>query len=212
MKKLQEGTADLQWLSEIARRHHKIIAALARCAAVLPMRLGVLFESRETLIAKIAPYEANAAEFLRRIEDRQEWAVKLYVDPGGQPAVPPPAQAARGVGAQYLAAKAQRMERRRQLDSTIQQTASTVEDRLTGIADSWHRLRPLPQIFTARQEKMVWNGAFLLAKSGIAAFHAACERLRRDLLSLGVIVEITGPWPPYHFCPSLEEKGLGIGN
>ena len=91
VKKLQEGTADVQWLSEIAVRHHEIIAALARRAAVLPMRLGVLFASRETLIAKLAPYEANAVEFLRRIEDRQEWAVKLYVDPGLQPAAIPPA-------------------------------------------------------------------------------------------------------------------------
>ena len=109
-----------------------------------------------------------------------------------------------GAGARYLAAKGQRMERRRQLDSTIKQTASTVEDRLTGIADAWHRLRPLPQCFTTRQEKMVWNGAFLLARSGIAAFHAECETLRRDLLPSGMIVEITGPWPPYHFCPTLE--------
>ena len=46
IEKLQEGTAELQWLSQIAVRHHEIIAALARRAAVLPMRLGVLFESR----------------------------------------------------------------------------------------------------------------------------------------------------------------------
>ena len=55
---------------------------------------------------------------------------------------------------------------------------------------------------------MVWNGAFLLARSGIAAFHSACETLRRDLSPSGMIVEITGPWPPYHFCPTLEPQAL----
>ncbi len=82
LAKLQEGTADFPWLSKVAVRHNEIIVAVARNLPVLPMRMGIFFTSRSSLIAKLAPYEANTAEFLRRIEDRQEWAVKIYVEQG----------------------------------------------------------------------------------------------------------------------------------
>ena len=120
LAKLQEGTADLPWLSKVAVRHNEIIAAVARHLPVLPMRLGIFFASRSSLIAKLAPYEAEAAEFLRRLEDRQEWAVKIYVDedraetailgnPAGLTGGP------HGGGTQYLLAKGQRIARRRQV-------------------------------------------------------------------------------------------------
>ena len=80
LAKLQEGTADFLWLSEVAVRHNEIITAVARHLPVLPMRLGIFFASRPSLIAKLAPHEANTVEFLRRLEDRQEWAVKIYID------------------------------------------------------------------------------------------------------------------------------------
>ena len=86
----------------------------------------------------------------------------------------------------------------------VRQAAATVEAHLKSITDSWHRLRPLPTALTNRSEKMAWNGAFLLPRSRINSFQAACDRLRSQLASQGLIVEATGPWPAYHFCPSFE--------
>ena len=218
LAKLQEGTADFPWLSKVAVRHNEIIAAAARHLPVLPMRLGIFFASRSSLIARLAPYEANAAEFLRRIEDRQEWAVKIYVDEdraekaglrqsSRQSCLALTAASARaGGGTQYLLAKGLRVDRRRQVQATVGQAVLTVEARLQGITDSWHRLRPLPATLTNRPEKMVWNGAFLLSRSAIRSFQAACEQLGSELAPKGLIVELTGPWPPYHFCPSFEPQ------
>ena len=257
LAKLQEGTADFPWMSKVAVRHNEIIGAVARLSPVLPMRLGIFFESRSSLIAKLAPHEANTTEFLRRIEDRQEWAVKIYVDeeraekavpadsvsprrraplenylpaqPYGRADAPHPATVAPRIvknvsctgerkvhgpdeaasgreGIQYLAAKGLRLERRRQVDAMVRQAALTVEACLKGISDAWHRLRPLTTALTNRSEKMVWNGAFLLSRFAVNSFHAACERLRSELAPKGLIVELTGPWPPYHFCPSFEPQ------
>lgn len=258
--KLQEGTTDLRWLSKVAVRHNEIIAAAARHGPVLPMRLGALFESRSSLIKKLAPCEANAAKLLRGLEDRQEWAVKLYVDedraekavassppppekrapladclsarpcgrldplhgtagaswatkefghrgPCTERKVQQPGQAARGGGGtQYLVAKGLQAQRRRQVEAAVRQAVLTVEIRLKGITDLWHRLRPLPQMFTNRPETMVWNGAFLLTRPSARSFQTACERLASELAHKGLILEVTGPWPPYHFCSSLEAQ------
>jgi len=204
LAKLQEGTADLPWLSKVAVRHNEIIATVARHLPVLPMRLGIFFTSRSSLIAKLAPYEANTAEFLRRIEDQQEWAVKIYCTSLDARSFDGPAHA--GGGTQYLAAKGRLALRRQQAQAAVRQAVLTVEARLQGITDSLHRLRPLPNTLTNRPEKMIWNGAFLLSRSTIRAFHAACEQLGSELAPGGLLVELTGPWPPYHFCPSFESQ------
>ena len=217
LTKLQEGSADLPWLSKVAVRHNEIIGAAARHLPVLPMQLGIFFASRSSLIAKLTPYEANAAEFLRRLADRQEWAVKLYVDedraeqalradlasPSPRAALPGETARGRG-GTQYLAAKGLRLERRRQVDAVVRQAALSVEGSLESLADAWQRLRLLPTALTNRKEKMVWNGAFLLPKSTINSFQTVCESLSSELASKGLIIETTGPWPPYHFCSSFE--------
>ena len=76
-------------MSKVAVRHNEIIGAVARHLPVLPMRLGIFFASRSSLIARLTPYEADTAEFLRRLVDRQEWAVKIYFDEGrAEKAVP----------------------------------------------------------------------------------------------------------------------------
>jgi hypothetical protein len=53
---------------------------------------------------------------------------------------------------------------------------------------------------------MVWNGAFLLSRATLHSFQAACEQLGIEVAPKGLLVELTGPWPPYHFCPSFEPQ------
>ena len=83
-EKLQAGSADIAWLSEVALRHNAIVDALASRAATLPMRLGTLFQSRDSLLAKLVQCEAEAVEFLERLADRQEWAVKVFLIEDGE--------------------------------------------------------------------------------------------------------------------------------
>ncbi len=199
--KLQQGTADLAWLSQVAVRHNEIIAALARQRAVLPMRLGVIFQSRDSLLARLTPYSAAAAAFLRQLGDRQEWAVKLYIRPAEKTE-----NLGIAGGAQYLAAQGLRLQRRRAAGSAASAAAATIETRLGRLADSWRRLDVLPHALTNRRENMAWNGAFLLPKAAIGPFQAACGQLHDELAPEGLMVEPSGPWPPYHFCPSFESR------
>ena len=255
LSKLQEGTADISWVSTVATRHHDIIFAAAQRAAVLPMRLGIFFESRDSMIARLTPYEPGAVEFLRRLEDREEWAAKLYVDQErAEKAIPPrptvgkvppplakylpvqtfgradpphattkpiwpekapgqenyrsdsqtAAPTSGGGGTQYLVAKGLQAQRRRQVEAVVSRTIMSIESRLSGIAESWQRLGCLSHALTGRPEKMAWNAAFLLSGSAAIAFQAEVARLSIEWESQGLMVEATGPWPPYHFCPSLE--------
>ncbi len=221
LAKLQEGTADVTWLSDVAVRHNAIVSEAAAAGAVLPLRLGVLFQSRDSMLAKLARHEPRVAEFLRFLGDRREWAVKVYLDqpragrgllPAGPSAEEPPDRSERtkatpGQGALYLAARRLQRARDGQLQAAVRREVAAVRDSLQGLADAWRQLRPLPQALLDRPEKLVFNGAFLLARPQERPFQTLWGRLQCDLAPKGLLVEATGPWPAYHFCPALDPDG-----
>jgi hypothetical protein len=81
VKKLERENTDVNWLSQVAIRHNQIISDAARRQPLLPLRLGAIFQSRLSLLAKVEQWESVVIDFLDSIGDCQEWAAKLYVDP-----------------------------------------------------------------------------------------------------------------------------------
>ena len=61
-----------------------------------------------------------------------------------------------------------------------------------------------PQL-SGKTDEMVLNVAFLLPKDGIATFRREVERVAADFEPRGLSLACTGPWPPFNFCPNLEE-------
>jgi hypothetical protein len=233
LSKLEEGTADVPWLSEIAIRHDAIVSAAARHAAILPLRLGTVFHSQDSLLAKVARHEQRVAEFLAWLADRREWTVKIYLDeaavdrqlrahaPHGTPGVGDcpdfrnengtvplsSGRTASGQGAQYLAARRQARQSGRELQTALGENLRAVADALQNMAEAWRPLRRLPRNLHGRPQKMAWNAAFLLDRAREDAFQALCARLHGELLCKGLLLDLGGPWPAYHFCPTLDAEG-----
>jgi hypothetical protein len=209
LSKLQSGTADVEWLSQIAVRHNAIVGQAARSGPVLPMRMGVLFRSRESLLARIAECHLAASDFLSRLGDRQEWGTAIYLDEARAeqalaPATPPPASAsATGAGATYLAKKRERDQARRAVKEQSRHEVAEAEAALSSKADSFCSVRVLPSSLTGRREKMVWNGAFLISQSACPCWLDLADCLAHALADKGLLLETTGPWPAYHFCPEM---------
>jgi hypothetical protein len=218
LAKLQEGTASLPWVSEVAVRHDEIVRETACRWPVLPLRLGTVFTSRSSLLARLGECEAKVASFLEQLGTRREWTVKVYLDESlanDETNAPEPCEAALaqgpagtdapgGAGTQYLVARRRRNDRRRETKAVAARLVGGVESDLGVLADAWRRLAPLSAAVTGRPEKMLWNGAFLLREAVQQTFQATCERLCESLGSQGLLLKATGPWPPYHFCPTLE--------
>ena len=216
-EKLQGRTAEeIRWLGEVAARHNQIICEAADNSAVLPLRMGTLFRSRDSLRATLARCRATVSEFLRKLGDRQEWGVKLFLrqarlDPVPVHAGPPaphfpvaPSDQKSQSGAAYLAAKKAQLESRRQSRAAMRETIVTVERCLTGMADHCCRIGNLPSSLTGQSDEMVFNAAFLLPASSRKNWLDAVESVGREVSEMGLLLELSGPWPPYHFCPNLE--------
>ena len=88
-ERLQGKTAeDIQWLSKIAGRHNEIICQAANSSAVLPLRLGTVFRSRDSLQAMLVRCRSTVTKFLEELGNRQEWGVKLYLEKGRLEPIP----------------------------------------------------------------------------------------------------------------------------
>lgn len=209
LSKLQAGTADVEWLSQVALRHNAVVGRAAEAGPVLPLRMGVLFRSRESLWERIAQRASLISDFLRRLGDRQEWGAAIYLDePRAEqslaPAVSQPVAApAAGAGARYLAGRREREQARRAVKERCRQWIEEAEAALAGKADSFSAIRHLPASLTGRREKMVWNAAFLIAPTACPDWLDLADSLAHELAEKGLLLETTGPWPAYHFCPEM---------
>jgi hypothetical protein len=230
---------DIQWLGKIAARHNEIICQAANSSAVLPLRLGTVFLTRDSLQAMLVRCQSTVAKFLEQLGNRQEWGVKLYLEkcrleliPGhtgpprphylgppygtvpyvgdknpseGEPRTvnmaPSPSTTS---GTAYLTQKKIQLDIRREQRASVHQTIQTVEQCLAGKAEHCCRIRNLPCDLTGRDEEMVFNAAFLLPSSSLPSWTETIQNIERDVHGKGLVLEVSGPWPPYHFCPTLE--------
>jgi hypothetical protein len=229
-ERLQGKTRDdIRWLGKIAARHNEIICQAAATSAVLPLRLGTVFHSRESLHAALLCRQTAIGDLLRRFGNRREWGIKLYVERDAEDkerhsCLPPPhflalrrentppregceaagALSAVRSGTAYMSRQKTQIETHRRRQVNLQQAVRSVEQCLANQAEHSCRIRGLPAELTGRSEEMVFNAAFLLPSSAQDSWLETVERIGRDVQRQGLLLEVSGPWPPYHFCPNLE--------
>ncbi len=81
----------------------------------------------------------------------------------------------------------------RELWTDLRQYAAEVRER-----------RLLSREATGSDQDMVFNWAFLLPARSVAGFQARIREANALYRDCGLVLEATGPWPPYSFCPVLE--------
>jgi hypothetical protein len=199
---LKQTLEDLDLLAALARAHQRVLDATRRLAPVVPLRICTIYTSadrvRETLDSERQPL----AEALRRVSGNAEWGVKAYLEAGREPraaTAPAPTPAS---GIDYLARK--RHERdaadaaRRTVDATVELIHSSLcESALDAV------LSPAqdPQL-SGETREMVLNAAYLVPDARTEEFRSLVGSLARRHAPDGLVLELTGPWPAYHFAGS----------
>ena len=64
--------------------------------------------------------------------------------------------------------------------------------------------RLLSRETTGSDQDMVWNWALLIPRQAVSGFQARIQDINAQYAERGLRVEVTGPWPPYSFCPALD--------
>jgi hypothetical protein len=72
---------DLATVEMVGRAHHQVIASTASAGPVVPLRLATTYPDDATIRMQLAERRAELTGMLQVFAGRQEWGVKVYVEP-----------------------------------------------------------------------------------------------------------------------------------
>jgi hypothetical protein len=189
---LPERLNDRGWLEQHVQAHQGVLQGVLAAAAVVPFRFGTIYRRQDDVRAMLRERRKELVASLERVAGKVELGVKAWAQPAGADSAP----ASHESGQAYLR---QQLAARRSTESATASLAGAAAEahaRLLRHAVEGVANRPQPAELTGRRERMVLNGAYLVADE--APLRAEVEALAGDAAA-GLTFEVTGPWPPYNF-------------
>jgi Gas vesicle synthesis protein GvpL/GvpF len=205
----EEELKDPEQAKNLILSHHRVLQRLLDSQTVLPMRFGALFTDDDKVTEALHEHRQGLLQALERVEGARKWGVKIFCDRAvlsrhlgeASPAVLA-AQSELAAAAQGRAFFLQRRIERlaeEEAERAIAQGAEESRVRLCEGARADASMKLQPAAVHGRDDDMVWNDAFLVAKSDEGRFFALLDELRKSNRPLGFHYELNGPWPPFSF-------------
>lgn len=205
-----EGEPDLGeggWLAAAVRAHERVVERVFTHATVLPFRFGALYRSPEDVAAVLAEHGGGLDEELRRLDGTAEWGVRAYLE--GNRGVAEVERCADGGG--VTGTEWMRLRREEAaLRSAARQARHVVAEDVHEVLARRARdcvVRPHPRRDTA--DVPVLDGAYLYGRGDEARIAADTSGLSQRHAGSGLRLQVSGPWPPYHFVRLPERVGHG---
>lgn len=202
---------DLKWLGPRAVRHERVIQKVMAGGAVLPLRFGCIFSGEESLHDWLERHHQAVHEYLDGIGNRQEWSLKGWLHVGRAAAALAAtdsrmAELPTSPGARYLREQKLRKELERSTRDWARETGKAVVAALWPESASQRTLGIRTPTVPEREEEAVFHYALLVAPEDLAALQDKIQRHDAELRPRGLELALTGPWPPFSFCPTLPES------
>lgn len=211
----EENLQDVEWLGPRALRHEKIIEAVLRHAPLIPAPFGVIFSSLEKVDRLLEMHNHTIREFLAAAADREEWSVKMFLDRKRVEDVLFAAELDRRSGDLSQSSPGKRYFEEKKiragLESDVRERVKTIlEETISDLemcgADFRER-RLLSREATGKDMEMVLNGAFFVDRRRMEDFREILAKKQDACADEGFTFELSGPWPPYSFSPTLIQEG-----
>ncbi len=190
------GEVDLEMLAPRAHKHEWVLEEMLDRGAVLPLRFGVLYPDLDPLKEMLRERESDLAAVLTRLQGHREWGLLVTVDDCS----PVPAtQAGSPAGRDYLSRRREERIAAGEQAEALARVAAAIHKALTDVSTDAvvHR----PGGASAGKQSVVLRASYLVSSGSETEFRAAAEaKLSESADSLRLAGELTGPWPPYHFC------------
>jgi hypothetical protein len=201
------------WVARRVREHEYIVEEVMQKQAILPVKFLTLFKSQRSLLNTLNPHLPELDHYLEYIQDKEEWALKVYCNESEAlkhlvetdvRLKEMDCKTFKTPGEQYLHKKRMQEMADEGLNNTLQGIRQEICGALTPLSVKGVTLKVYEKKVTQRREDMLLNGAFLVSELVLDAFKEKVEELKKGYGQWGLLFELTGPWPPYNFCPSLE--------
>jgi hypothetical protein len=206
---LKRNLNDIQWLEEVVRAHESVLDAALPGGPVVPMRVCTIYRGEEHVETMLVERRASFEDALARLAGRAEWGVTLMADRDRVADMTRVrhehvAGAPTGAGGAYLGRKQGDMQLRDEVDELLDAAAAESHARLEEWAVAYELLAPQRRELSGYEGEMVLNGAYLVDADRLDGFKRVVEELQQQYLDKGLALDLTGPWPAFHFVGPLD--------
>jgi hypothetical protein len=187
---LRDPGPDSLELLALAAQAHDVTLARFVDAPVLPLRLGTVLHDDEAVIGLLGAHEQRLHAELRRIAEHAEWAVTVHAaEPLGDETAPPDATSGRA----YLEGRRTALHAQEDRWQDQQRLADAVHAPLVAAATDAAEVTSRP----LEDHPPTFHGVYLVGDEARDRFLSTVSYLRGE--HPDAVIEVTGPWPPYHF-------------
>jgi Gas vesicle synthesis protein GvpL/GvpF len=200
---------DPAWVTPRAIDHGRVIAEVFRRSPVLPVPFGTLFSSPHVLEEFLERNAALIREFFEYAGGCEEWGIKGLLDRDRLKrslieSNTPAESAAASPGLRYMRERRAEQMASQQSSEWLDQNLGRVAHELDQCATRSCQRRILGDSILPDGREEVLNLAALLARDRVTKFRRRIETINRAHADDGLSFAVTGPWPPYSFCPALD--------
>jgi len=202
-------TADVDWVSQRAMAHDRVLTWASDNGAVIPFPMWTLFRDAKAVTAALRKRVVELEATFGRIGDGREFIVRVYV----QPSVLNDKLGDSSTEVQSLQAEAakaspgQRYLLERKIESLRKDAGRDMATRAAvEIHDSLRlhsidniREQPVNSGAPREQGRAILNASFLVSPPRVVEFQRALTAMVNKYEPSGFKFDFTGPWPPYHF-------------
>ncbi|RJQ64295.1 MAG: hypothetical protein C4530_02215 [Desulfobacteraceae bacterium] len=201
---------DLAWIGPRACRHAEVVEEVMRRSPTFPTRFGTIFSSFDALEKLLEVHYDEISRFLDKAAGKEEWAIKgllnrsqarrsfstlmLSREKGRLASLPP--------GKRYLSEQRIRSSADREMNSWLEGVIKGIGVVLCRHSFEFCERKVLS--LDSEAMDMVLNWAFWVAREEADDFRAAVDRANEQNDRQGLLLQLSGPWPPYSFLPFLD--------
>ncbi len=206
----EQNMKDIDWIGPRAIRHEKVIERVMQEGPVYPVRFATLFSSMDALWKTLMHNSGLISDFLDQTRHKHEFSVKGFLDKkkigtfltGTEFKDQKNLLDTLSPGKKYIAEQ----QFKKQLDTGIKKwTQETRGEFISHLAEESNRFSARKIVTEKNNEpEMVFNLAFLVHSKHRASFLQKTSEAAASFLPMGLTINVSGPWPPYSFCQTIE--------
>lgn len=202
---------DLEWLGAIGYRHQDVVSDLMKRTAIVPLRAFTLFSTEEAVRAYLHEHRDMLANALERLDGKQEWTLRIEFDPARwSESLTTRIASLRDLQNEIAsAAPGKAFLLRKKLDDEKKKASHAAEQEVvTEIEKLVLEKLGCETVAETRERR---DGAFpqinvLINRDEEATLQELHATLNAQYEHEGVVLGLTGPWPPYSFAAMSDER------
>lgn len=208
-ERVESLTADVDWVSQRATAHDRVLTWASDNAPVIPFPMWTLFRDAKAVEAMLAKRKGELQQTFQRIADGREFIVRVYVLPGvlkehvsdhASELGALEAEAARATpGQKYLLQRKIENMRKDAGRNVAAKAAAEIHGALKSESMETVREQPVNSGAPKEQGRAILNASFLVKPGRVVHFQEVLTEMVRKYEPSGFRFDFTGPWPPYHF-------------